>query len=124
MPYTTPQKTAIYDVVNAARLPLTPSEICSLAQKKFPSLGIATVYRALKQFVQEGQVRVVEIPGIAPHYESTGRQHHHFFFCKQCKHLSNLLGCIRGINQLAPRGFTVDRHEIVLYGNCAECNAS
>jgi Fur family ferric uptake transcriptional regulator len=84
-------------------------------------LGIATVYRAIRQFVLEGQIRAVEIPGVPPHYESASRHHHHFFLCQQCRRLFDLIGCVRGVRGLAPTGFRVQQHEIVLYGECASC---
>ena len=121
MGYTTRQKLALGGVFERAKRPLTASEICKEARKEIPSLGIATVYRALNQFVGEGQVRAVEIPGVTPHYESAGRHHHHFFLCQQCKRLFELLGCARGVRGLAPNGFRVQQHEIVLYGACASC---
>ena len=104
-----------------AERPLTPAEICRAAKRSIPRLGIATVYRALRQLVGEGRVRLVEIPGISPHYESTTGPHHHFFFCQHCRRLYNLLGCVQGVRKLAPRGFAVEGHEIVLYGRCAGC---
>lgn len=121
MPYLTQQKRVLGAIFEQAQRPLTPVEICEEARKNLPSLGIATVYRAIKQFVEEGQVRPVEVPGAAPHYESTARHHHHFFVCQQCKRLFDLLGCVRGVKSLAPNGFRVKQHEIVLYGECASC---
>ncbi len=121
MPYTTQQKLAMADVIMRAESPLTPAEICRAGRKAIPSLGIATVYRALKQLVGEGRVRLVEVPGTSPHYESTERRHHHFFFCARCGRLYNLPGCARGVRRLAPRGFAVEAHEIVLFGRCADC---
>lgn len=121
MPYTTQQKLTLTGVIMRAERPLTPAEICRAAKKAIPTLGIATVYRALKQLLEEGRVRLVEIPGASPHYESTARQHHHFFFCQHCRRLYNLVGCIRGVHGLAPDGFTVEGHEIVLYGRCSDC---
>jgi len=100
---------------------LTAGEICSQARREIPSLGLATVYRAIKQFVTEGQIRAVEIPGISPHYERAARRHHHFFLCQECKRLFDLIGCVRGVGALAPVGFRVEQHEIVLYGECAAC---
>ena len=124
MPYTTRQKQVLASVLSNAERPLTPAEICLEAQREIPKLGIATVYRALKQFVDEGQVRLVEIPGVTPHYESAARQHHLFFFCNRCQRLFILLGCVYGVHALAPRGFAVKRHEIFLYGDCVDCRVS
>jgi len=121
MSYLTQQKLILGAVFERAKRPLTPAEICEEARKEIPTLGIATVYRAIKQFISEGQVRSIEIPGAAPHYESAARHHHHFFLCQQCKRLFDLIGCVRGVKSLAPKGFRVKQHEIVLYGECAAC---
>jgi len=119
--YRTKHKLVLGGVFARAKRPLTPVEICEEAQKEIPSLGIATVYRAIKQFVADGQIRAVEVPGAAPHYESAARHHHHFFLCQQCKRLFDLIGCVRGVQSLAPNGFRVQQHEIVLYGECKSC---
>jgi Fur family ferric uptake transcriptional regulator len=121
VPYTTQQKLALTGVIMRAERPLTPAEICRAGKKTIPALGIATVYRALKQLAGEGRVRLVEIPGTSPRYESTARRHHHYFFCPHCRRLYSLPGCVPGVRRLAPRGFAVEGHEIVLYGRCADC---
>jgi len=121
MVYSTQQKAVLSRVIEQSDRPLTAQEIFADAQKELPNLGMATVYRALKQFHADGQVRVVEIPGATPHYETSARPHHHFFFCEQCQRLYNLIGCVRGVGALAPEQFHVRRHEIVLYGDCAGC---
>ena len=123
MGYLTRQKQVLSEVFERAKRPLTATEICQAAKRKIPSLGMATVYRAIKQFVSDGYIRVVQIPGVSPHYESSDRHHHHFFLCQQCRRLFDLLGCVRGVGALAPSGFRVQRHEIVLYGECAACAA-
>jgi Fur family ferric uptake transcriptional regulator len=122
MRYVTRQKRVLGGVFERANRPLTPGEIHAEAQKEIPSLGIATVYRAIRQLVASGRVRAVAVPGAAPHYESAGR-HHHFFLCQQCRRLFHLAGCARGVKFLAPSGFRVQQHEIVLYGECAACVA-
>ncbi|MEI8233798.1 MAG: transcriptional repressor [Verrucomicrobiota bacterium] len=121
MMYLTQQKRVLGAVFERANRPLTPPEICEEARKEIPALSIATVYRAIKQFLEEGQIRAVEVPGAAPHYESAARHHHHFFVCRECKRLFDLIGCVRGVGSLAPEGFRVRQHEIVLYGECAAC---
>ena len=123
MGYSTRQKAVLGSVFERARRPLTASEVCREARREIPTLGIATVYRAIKQFVSNGEIRAVEIPGVAPHYERAARHHHHFFLCQQCNQLFHLMGCVRGVSSLAPSGFRVQQHEIVLYGECAACVA-
>jgi len=121
MAYKTRQRDAIWEVIEASSQPLTAHTICQKAAEKVEGLGIATVYRALKQLVEEGQVRHIELAGAQPHYESSARHHHHFFLCEQCKQVFDLVGCLRGIPNLLPEGYQMKRHEIVIYGDCAEC---
>jgi Fur family ferric uptake transcriptional regulator len=119
--YVTRQKRVVEGVFERASRPLTAQDIHLEARKELPSLGLSTVYRILKQSVMEGQVRLVEVAGVAPHYESAARRHHHFFLCQQCRRLFDLAGCVRGVQALAPNGFRVEQHEIVLFGACAAC---
>lgn len=121
MSYATRQKEVLEAVFDRARRPLTPREIREEARKEIPALGLATVYRAIKQFVADGRVRPVTVPGAAPRYEQAGRSHHHFFLCGECKRLFDLIGCVPGLQSLAPAGFRVRQHEIVLYGECGTC---
>jgi Fur family transcriptional regulator, ferric uptake regulator len=124
MPYKTRQKGAVWNVIQASPRPLTALEICKNARKDVKGLGIATVYRALKQLVEEGQTRHIEIPGAQPHYESAAKPHHHFFLCEDCRQLFDLTGCLRGISNLLPDGYRMKRHEIVIYGECPACKST
>lgn len=121
MAYKTRQRDAIWQVIVSSDRPLTPMDICEEAGKSVESIGIATVYRALKQMISEGQVRHIDIPGVQPHYEAASRRHHHFFLCESCQRLFDLAGCLRGISGLLPDGFRMKRHEIVIYGDCESC---
>jgi Fur family transcriptional regulator, ferric uptake regulator len=121
MAYSTRQRTAIWKVLEGADRPITPLEIQEAAQALVPSLGIATVYRCLKELTRDGDARIIEIQGAPPHYESSKRPHHHFFLCEQCRRLFDLIGCAGGLVRMAPKGFEIQRHEIVLYGRCKTC---
>ena len=72
MSYVTRQRQVLGAVFEQAKRPLTPCEIRDEARKEIPSLGIATVYRAINRLVADGQVRPVEVPGAGPHYERAG----------------------------------------------------
>lgn len=121
---TTKQKEAIKAVLDTQEGPLLPDDIHRLALKAAPSLGIATVYRSLKTLQVEGQVCCVEIPGQAPRYERSDKGHHHHFHCRSCGQVFDLKACVSGgLNALAPKGFKVDDHEIILYGTCKACSS-
>lgn len=120
MSYSTRQRTVILDTLRQAGQPLTAQDIHERARQD-TGIGLATVYRALKAFMEQGQVVQVDIPGTAPLFEPTDRGHHHHFICQHCQRVFDLPGCVGDVEGLAPQDFQVERHEIVLYGLCASC---
>lgn len=117
----TRQRELIRQVFVEAGRPLAPQQILTLAQQSLPRLGLATVYRTLKALADEGWLVPVELPGAVLHYEIAGQGHHHHFHCRVCDGVFEVEGCPPRIEQLTPRGFKLEQHEIVLYGICAGC---
>jgi Fur family transcriptional regulator, ferric uptake regulator len=117
----TRQRTAIRDTVHHAGRPLLVQEVLEYAQAHTPGLGIATVYRNLKALVDEGELKLVYLPGENPRYEMAGHDHHHHFQCTRCQRVFDVHACPGDLSRLAPRGFTVEDHELTLYGRCSEC---
>jgi Fur family ferric uptake transcriptional regulator len=117
----TRQRTAIRDAIAVADRPLLPQEVLDAAQAASPGLGIATVYRNLKALLDEGEVCAVQLPGENPRYEIAGGHHHHHFQCRLCQRVFDVHACPGDLSRLAPEGFTVEGHEITLYGRCREC---
>jgi Fur family ferric uptake transcriptional regulator len=120
----TGQKSAIRSVLEGADRPLTPLEILALAQEEVSSLGIATVYRNLKSLVEDGSILEVVLPGESARlYERGDHHHHHHFLCRACGRVFDIHACPQNVEGLAPPGFVVDDHELVIYGRCADCGA-
>lgn len=122
----TRQRHAIQKAIDDARRPLSPQEVLEAAQSVVPGLGIATVYRNLKTMLEARTIELVVLPGDNPRYESrhAAEHHHHHFQCRACGKVFDVPGCVSGYEQLAPAGFTVENHELTLYGVCAGCAAS
>ena len=122
MPHKTQQRSSILEVLDEIGRPVTPSELLDYSSVKSPGLGLATVYRALKQLVETGKVRKIEISGVPPHYEVLcEKHHHHFFVCEECQTMSVLAGCSGGFKKLLPAGSKMTPHEVVIYGECQDC---
>lgn len=119
----TQQRRAIRQAIEESGRPLSPREVLDAARSHRPGLGIATVYRTLKALVEEGALAQVELPGEPPRYEAMGKQHHHHFHCRTCDRVYELEGCPEGLRGLTPAGFSLESHEVVLYGRCAACAA-
>jgi|SRR6185369_2920784 len=117
----TQQKRAIRSAIETAGRPMSPREVLDEALPLSPGLGIATVYRTLKSGVDGGWLTQVELPGEPPRYEATGKQHHHHFHCRSCDRVYEIEGCPDGLRAMTPPGFSLEAHEVVLYGLCATC---
>jgi len=118
------QRDAIRSAVDQAGRPLSPAEILTAAQQEIPTLGIATVYRNLKQLQDDGQLQAVVLPGQPPRYEGAAHGHHHHFHCTGCDRVFDIHACPGNIDHLAPPGFSVARHDITLVGLCADCTGA
>ena len=121
MERSTRQRTAIQAAIAAARRPLSPQEVLEAARADVPALGMATVYRSLRTLVEEGMVEAVTLPGEGPRYEMTGQGHHHHFQCNTCRRVFDIHACPGSLGHLAPHGFSVESHDITLYGRCGDC---
>lgn len=118
----TTQRTAIRGVLTAADRPLTPREVLDGARGSVPNMGLATVYRTVKALTEEGWLVPVEMPGQPQRYERAGKGHHHHFNCNRCGRTFEMEGCPTGIDALVPEGFSMEAHEVFIYGLCDECN--
>ena len=117
----THQRRAIRNAFREAGRPLSPVEVLAAASVDVPNLGTATIYRTVKSLLEAGWLIPVALPGEPPRYELAGKDHHHHFHCRACGKLFELEGCPEGLRQLTPAGFQMEAHEVVLYGQCAEC---
>jgi Fur family ferric uptake transcriptional regulator len=66
----TQQRRAIRSVIQRIGRPMSPREVLDSALPQSPGLGIATVYRTLRNGVETGWLTPVELPGEPPRYES------------------------------------------------------
>ena len=124
MARSTRQRDAIKSVIDSAQRPLSPQEILDDAKIHVAGIGMATIYRNLKSLVESNSLVVVTLPGESARYESAGHTHHHHFHCTGCDKVFDVHQCPGKMLDLAPSGFTVERHELTLYGKCDACGSS
>lgn len=117
----TPQKAAMVTAIEDRDCAFTPQEILKQAQRICPGLGIATVYRLIRDLVAEGRIRRVVVAGGAPKYERTNVAHHHHFHCESCGEVTPLEGCSLEKNYRLPSGYKASSHEVVFTGTCPAC---
>lgn len=117
----TRQRAAIAEALRRANRPVSPRELLDEARTAVPTLGPATVYRTLRAMVEDGAAVTVELPGEPPRYELAHLGHHHHFRCRACDRVFEVEGCPGDLAALAPAGFRVEAHEVLLFGRCAAC---
>ena len=110
-------------LVNAGR-PLSVNELFLLAKSEITKLGIATVYRNLKDLQAEKQIIQVDLPGQPPRWELLPEDHHHHFLCRTCNKLFEVYDCPDDLQRLLPKGYTLEEHDILLRGQCDNCSGS
>lgn len=119
----TRQRSALRDAISQAGRPLLPQEVLAAAQTEVPAMSLGTVYRNLKVMVEEGELQAVNLPGENPRFEIALQQHHHHFQCNQCQRVFDVHACPGDLSRMAPPGFTVEDHDLTLYGRCKDCLA-
>jgi Fur family ferric uptake transcriptional regulator len=119
----TKQKNVIWEMFAAAGRPLSPLEVHEKAALVLPRISIATVYRIIKTLQEDQQLVAESLPGVPDRYEtkSSADHHHHHFHCDQCGRVFDVPGCGLRVDSRLPRGFSLKRHEVVLYGHCGDC---
>lgn len=117
----TKQRDSVRDAFEQLSRPLSPTEIFDYVKTKVPGFGMATVYRSIKHLMEEGAIVSVALSGEPDRYELAGKHHHHHFRCTECRRVYELEGCLHGVQELVPPGFSMRDHEITLSGVCAAC---
>ena len=122
MERSTKQRAAIQEALGRLGRPLLPKELLAEAQKSVPNLSLATIYRNIKALVADGLVEVVSLPGEVDRYE-VHKHHHHHFHCNSCQQVIDIDGCPGDLSKLMPKGYSLEGHQITLYGRCPACSA-
>ena len=127
----TRQRDALLQALQGSARALTPAELCALAQQQVATLNLSTVYRQLNALQELGVVTRVDLPGQSARYEAACAHqrdahgdhdhHHHHFHCTQCDRVFPIHACPGTMDELAPPGFRVQRHDLTLHGLCADC---
>lgn len=119
----TPQRQAILAVLQSAERPLTVEEIAGQMVGKPP--GLPTIYRNLERFVGEGWAEcMVGADQIQRFVRCHSPHHHHHILCEGCGRTAETEcpDLDTAFNDLAKAsGFKVTRHQLTLFGLCAEC---
>jgi Fur family peroxide stress response transcriptional regulator len=120
----TPQRRHVYEVLMAKRDHPTATEVFIRAQKRMPSISLATVYNCLETMVGNGLVKAVHVDREPTRFCANLREHGHFH-CTECGHVSDIeFSETRDKGWKLPFGFLVAQHDVTLRGLCADCGTA
>jgi Fur family transcriptional regulator, ferric uptake regulator len=120
----TRQQEAVREALGRAGRPVSVQEVHDAASREVPTIGLSTVYRAIKRLADAGEIASVSVPGQPDRYElaEVAATHHHHFHCTGCDRVFDVRGCVGGLDRLLPSGFRLRAHELTLIGLCPACN--
>jgi len=105
---------------------LTPEEILFFTQKEEngKNIGVATVYRALNFFEQEGFAISISFGADGKKFELNIKEHHDHMICDDCGKIiefeSDEIEKLQEA-EAAKKGFFIKDHAMQLHGICKEC---
>ena len=120
---TTPRR-AVVEIIAKSQRVLSPAEVFKQARKKYPALGLVTVYRTLEKLEELGLIQRVHQPGGCHTFIAAAQGHQHLLICQQCGLAEyfggdNLDGLMSSIGKTS--GYAIKEHWLQLFGLCAEC---
>jgi len=123
----TPQRRAVLDVlIDQQSSHLSTEEIYDLVKKKYPDVGLATVYRTLQLFDDIDIINKLNFGDGCYRYELSDdkRHQHHHLVCLKCAKVyefdDDLLDSLESRIE-AENNFKIIDHVVKFYGFCKDC---
>ena len=122
----TAQRVIVAEALAAAKRALSAQELYERIRAAHPTVGRATVYRALEQQVEDGMASRFEREGHVSAYIACDAEHHHHLVCTGCQRVEDVAEDVVGpmLASVARRhDFQVDHAALDFYGLCAACRS-
>lgn len=102
----------------------TANWVCETLRGRFPDLSLATVYRNLRLFQEEGQIQSVGVFGGLERFDGVAAPHTHFH-CRVCGRVLDLPApapdCAGLADLAALEGLEVESCALLFRGVCRAC---
>jgi len=118
----TRQRVEIYKVLQKAQQCLSADEILQALEAQNLKIDLATVYRNLELFVQNG-IAVKSTINRKHFFEIKKSSHHHYFVCIKCHEKAEIVDCKINLieEELNKMNFKILDHNLEVYGICDKC---
>lgn len=120
----TEARRAVVETIQASTRALSPVEVFDAARKKYPALGLVSVYRTLEKLEELHLVQRVHQPQGCQAFISAFHGHEHLLLCRNCGQVTffegdNLDAFIQSVAQKT--GYQIQEHWLQLFGLCQTC---
>ena len=124
----TPQRLAIFELLEGNRSHPSVEDIYREVLKTHPSISFTTVYKTLQTLRDMGEITEIAVNPERVHYDPEVRHHVHVF-CTSCRNLEDLsvVSPTSDADDLVPgipagvSGFEVTQVQVHLLGTCQDC---
>ncbi len=104
---------------------LTTAELYAIVRKKYPNIGYATVYRAMRTICEAGLAEKIDFGDGATRYEHKyGHEHHDHLICLKCsRFIEARKPEVEKLQEKMAKEhrFTPIRHKMQIFGICKKC---
>ncbi|HET9591187.1 MAG TPA: Fur family transcriptional regulator [Anaerolineales bacterium] len=120
----TEARRAVVRTIQTSSRALTPVEVFDIARKKYPALGLVSVYRTLEKLEELHLIQRVHQPQGCQAFIAGGSGHEHLLLCQNCGQVmlfegDDLDGLINAISKKT--GYIIRDHWLQLFGLCEAC---
>ena len=117
------KRQAILDVIQQSSCHPTADQVYQQLKPTYPGLSLATVYRNIALFKEQGIIRSVGVVDGLEHFDGDTTTHTHFV-CSRCGQVRDLDFALPGAllqQAQACSGGTITSFQLQFYGLCPDC---
>lgn len=119
----TPQRLAVLSILEGRRDHPTAEQIYKEILQQMPAISFNTVYKTLEVFCQKSLViKVNPLHEVARYDIET--EHHAHLICQECHFIVDLPNEVATVPSLPEKdqaGFRLERHSVIFWGLCPQC---
>lgn len=119
----TPQRLAVYQYLISTKEHPSAESIYKALQPNYPTMSLATVYKALKTLVDVNLVQEINVGEGNFRYDGTVNDHAHIQ-CLKCGRVDDLeVGLFPNLNSVAEENsnYKIKWNKLFFYGECKDC---
>jgi Fe2+ or Zn2+ uptake regulation protein len=116
----TPQRIAVLEAVRESHTHLSAEEVYEEVRRRIPNISLGTVYKALGEFRDAGQVRALQVSGKLRFDGGTGPHAH--LVCQRCHRIEDVgVDTVVDLPENERLGYVLLGVEVTFWGICPEC---